>query len=225
MPAWLRNLYYDIGYIACFWVMTAFTSIRMVGRRHMPMRGPVLLLANHTSFIDPMLVGLGSRRRLSYLARVTLFRNRFFKMLIESVNAIPIDHHGFSREGLNAVLKALESGQAVVMFPEGERSHDGQLADFKPGLSLIVKKSQALIVPVGIVGAYAAWSRHRKFPRFNPLFAPATDRTLAISVGPPIDPKKYANATREEMLADLQHAVRLEMANAEQIRRKPRRNS
>jgi 1-acyl-sn-glycerol-3-phosphate acyltransferase len=222
MPLWVRNLYYDIAYMVCFWLMIVATSVRMTGRRNMPMSGPVLLLANHTSFIDPLLIGFGSRRRLSFLARVTLFHNRYFRALINSVNAIPINHRGFSREGLQAVLDALAKGQAVVMFPEGERSADGKLAEFKPGLALLVKRSKALIVPVGIAGAFAAWPRQRKLPRFNPLFQPPTKRTLAVAIGKPIDPAKYANVSREEMLADLQRAVQVEMVNAEMIRRQKR---
>jgi 1-acyl-sn-glycerol-3-phosphate acyltransferase len=220
MPPWLADRWWDLGKVACFYTMTGLFSLRTTGGQHVPRTGPVLVLGNHQTFLDPVFVGLAVPRRVRWVARQTLNKNRWLARLIGSLRAIPIDHRGFSREGLQATLDALERGACVGMFPEGERTHSGLLEPFKPGISLLIKRTRAPIVPVGIAGGYAAWSRHRKLPRFAPLFRPPTDATIALSVGKPIDPTRYEKMSREEMLEDLRGMVRVEMEKAVRLRRK-----
>jgi 1-acyl-sn-glycerol-3-phosphate acyltransferase len=186
----------------------------------MPESGPVLVIANHQSYLDPVLVGLASRRYLAYLARESLFRNRFFKGLIESLDALPIDNKGLGKEGLQGTLSLLNRGKCVLVFPEGERTPDGEVHPFKPGISLLIKKNAAPIVPVGIDGAFAAWSRFKKTPSFSPLFLPPNPATIALSVGEAIDPNHLRNLSREESIAFLQQKVQIEFQKARQLKRK-----
>lgn len=220
MPPWLADRWWDIGKLTCFYTMTSLFSFRMTGSQNIPRKGPALVLANHQSFLDPVIVGLAIPRYVRFVARQTLTKHRAVAALINSLRAILIDHRGFSREGLQATLDSLDQGNCVAMFPEGERTHDGLLEPFKPGFSLLVKKAKAPIIPAGIAGAYAAFPRTKKLPRLAPLFMPPSDATIAISVGRPIDPAKYAKMSREEMMADLQRAVQAEMDRAERLRRK-----
>jgi 1-acyl-sn-glycerol-3-phosphate acyltransferase len=76
------------------------------------------------------------------------------------------------------------------------------------------------IVPVGIAGCFAAWSRHRKWPKPSPLFLPPTDSTIAVSVGEPIDPARYARMKRDAMMDDLRDVLKERHAAAERLRRK-----
>jgi 1-acyl-sn-glycerol-3-phosphate acyltransferase len=222
MPPWVAHRWYDLARAVCFYSLTAAFSLRIAGGQNVPATGPVLLLANHESFLDPFFLGVTVPRYTTYLTRETLHGNRLLAGFMTSLGSIPIDHRGFSREGLQQTLDALGRGACIGVFPEGERTHDGTLQPFKPGISLLIRRTRAPIVPAGIAGAYAAWSRHRKLPRPAPLFLPPSDATVAVSVGRPIDPAKYDKVPREEMLDDLRHAVRLEMANAERLRRKRR---
>jgi 1-acyl-sn-glycerol-3-phosphate acyltransferase len=222
MPPWLMDRWWDLGKTTCFYTMTALFSLRTAGAHHLPRTGPVLVLSNHQSFFDPILAGLAVPRYVRFVHRQTLKRNRMLSWVMASLRAIPIDHKGFSREGLQATLDALAAGHCVGMFPEGERTHDGTVQPFKPGIALLLKRVKAPIVPVGIAGAYAAFSRHRKVPRLAPLFLPATEATIAVSAGPPIDPTKYANASRQEMLENLRQAVKVEVGRAEGLKRKRR---
>jgi 1-acyl-sn-glycerol-3-phosphate acyltransferase len=222
MRSWLGRRWYDLAKTALFYTFSSAFSLRSTGGQYVPATGPLLLLSNHQSFMDPLLLGVALPRYVTYLTRETLHKNQILSRMMSSLGSIPIDHRGFSREGLQQTLDALNNGACVGVFPEGERTHDGTLEPFKPGISLLIKRTSALIVPAGIAGAYAAWSRHRKFPRLAPLFRPPTDATIAISIGRPIDPAKYEKVSREEMLDDLRRAVQVEMGNAEHIRRKPR---
>jgi 1-acyl-sn-glycerol-3-phosphate acyltransferase len=218
-PNLAGRLWYDCVFWSSFSFFTFGFSLRRAGWAHEPKTGPLLLLSNHQSMFDPVLVGLSSRRYLSYLARRTLFEQPVLAPLIRSLNAIPIDR-GMGKDGIQAVIDALGYGRAVLVFPEGERTHDGTVQPLKAGVSLLIKRVKCPIVPVGIAGAFAAWSRFRKWPKPSPLLLPPGPSTIAISVGEPIDPARYAPMTREAMMDDLHARLVAQHAAAERLRRK-----
>jgi 1-acyl-sn-glycerol-3-phosphate acyltransferase len=218
-PNLTGRLFYDFVYWSSFTVFGLGFSYRRRGWANVPKEGPLLLVANHASMFDPILVGLASRRYLSYLARKNLFEQPALAPIIRKLNAIPIDR-GLGKDGIQAVLHGLEEGQAVLVFPEGERTYTGEFQPLKPGISLLIKRVRCPIVPVGIAGAYAAWNRHAKLPRPSPLFLHPGPSTLAVVMGKPIDPARYAKMDRDEMLADLHRAMAAEQVEAERLRRK-----
>lgn len=186
----------------------------------MPETGPVLVLANHQSYYDPVLCGLASRRYLTFLARETLFKNRYFKGLIESLDAIPIDLKGLGREGLELTRSRLEEGKCVLVFPEGERTHDGEMHPFKAGIALLLRRIQCPIVPIGLDGAFAAWSRFATRPSFSPMFLGPTPASIALSVGKPIHPAELAGMERDALVAYLHGKVKEEFERARALKRK-----
>ncbi|MBY0522372.1 MAG: 1-acyl-sn-glycerol-3-phosphate acyltransferase [Gemmataceae bacterium] len=217
---WLVWLWYELTFLTTLFGMTFGFSLRIRGRQHVPLHGPVLLIANHQSFLDPVLVGLSSPRHLIFLARKTLFKHRAFAGLIRSLNAVPIDQEGIGVEGIRMILEQLRRGRAVLVFPEGERTLGGVMHRLKPGIHLLIKRVQAPIVPVGIAGAHAAWARGTPFPIPAPLFLSASHRTVALSVGPAIDGKRFVGVPREQVLDELFQAMQREHENAEHLRRK-----
>jgi 1-acyl-sn-glycerol-3-phosphate acyltransferase len=212
-------LFYEATYMFSMTAMTLGFSLRTLGRNNIPKEGPALLIANHQSYLDPMLVGLSTRRHLCFLARKTLFRNRFFARLIGTLNAVPIDQEGIGREGIQAVLNQLRLGQAVVVFPEGERTEDGITQAFKPGVHLLVKKSNAPLIPVGVAGAFAAWPRFKPFPMPAPLFLPPGNGTLAVCVGKPLDSRRFGQLPRQQALDELFAEIQKVQQQAEKLRR------
>src|SRR4051812_23764296 len=108
-------LVYETAYWLSMAVMTLGFSLRSEGRQRVPRTGPVLLIANHQSFLDPILVGLCSRRHLRFLARKTLFRVPAFAWLIRNLGAVPIDQEGIGKEGIRIILEQLRQGRAVVV--------------------------------------------------------------------------------------------------------------
>jgi 1-acyl-sn-glycerol-3-phosphate acyltransferase len=217
------NLTGRVWYDAVFWSsFTFFTfgfSLRRAGWANVPRRGPVLVVANHQSMFDPVLVGLSSRRYLSFLARNTLFAQPGLGPLIRSLNAIPIDRN-MGKDGIQAVLDSLTAGRAVLMFPEGERTHTGAVQPLKAGVSLLIKRVTCPIVPVGIAGCFEAWSRFHTWPRFAPLFTEPGPGTIALTVGKPIDPARYAGRHRDWVVEDLHRELVAQHAAAERLRRK-----
>ena len=202
--------------------MATFTlgfSYRYEGTRQMPLSGPTLVIANHQSFLDPFIVGMAVQRPLVYLARKTLFRHRLFAALIRSFNAIPIDQEGVGKEGLTTVIDHLGRGNAVLVFPEGARTPDGAMHPLKPGIQLILRKTAATIVPVGIAGAYQAWPIWRSYPIPAPLFLPPEPGALAVVVGKPLDSRLITTLPRGEALEIMFQEIARVQRRAEQLRR------
>src|SRR5262245_7087558 len=167
---WIPFAFYEAYYYLSMLVMILGFSLRIKGTMNVPKSGPVLFIANHQSFLDPTLVGLAARRHLAYVARKTLFDNAAFAWLIRMLNAVPIDQEGVGIEGLRTTVQLLQAGQAVVVFPEGNRTEDGKLQPLQPGISLLIKRTHAPVVPVGLAGAFHAWPRWRPPPIPSPLF-------------------------------------------------------
>ncbi len=180
-------------------IALALFRIRCEGRHNVPACGGALVLSNHQSHLDPPLIGLASDRQLNYLARKTLFHFAPLAWFIRSVGSIPIDREGSGLSGLRETLKRLRQGDAVVIFPEGTRSPDGEVAPLKPGFSALARRANVPLVPVGIDGAFSAWPRRRLFP----LPAP-----VAIVFGPPIDPAVVASYDDRELVAEVERRIR-----------------
>ncbi|WP_246196497.1 lysophospholipid acyltransferase family protein [Aquisphaera giovannonii] len=184
-------------------VTNLYFGWRATGQENMPATGPVLLVSNHTSFLDTILQGLPLRRPLNWMARSTLFRG-ILGLCIRTLGGFPIQREGLGVSGLKETLRRLRNGGIVTLFPEGTRSPDGRLGAFKPGIASIVQRAGVPVVPAGIAGAFEAWPRSRKFPRPHPV---------AIHFGKPIRPEEF-DGLDSGAITDLIHS-RLAEAIAE----------
>src|SRR5262245_12047106 len=189
IPYW----FYEFTHLACMAVFNLGFSLRTEGRRNVPATGPALLIANHQSYLDPAVVGLATRRHLCFLARETLFRRPAFARLIRLLNAVPVDQDGVGIGGLRIILRQLQSGRAVVIFPEGHRTPDGNMLPLKPGVQLLIQKAKAPVVPVGIAGTFDAWPRWSPLPIPAPVFLPAGKGSVAVSVGRALPPERFVD--------------------------------
>ncbi len=139
---------------------------RAWGTRNIPGSGPLLLVSNHQSYLDPILVGLGCHRRQFYaLARSNLFNHAAFSWLIRSLNAIPVDRGETDMAAMRRCLEVLRQGHALLIFPEGTRTLDGTTHAFATGTMLLIKRARPWVLPVAIEGAYGAWPKGRALPR------------------------------------------------------------
>jgi 1-acyl-sn-glycerol-3-phosphate acyltransferase len=138
---------------------------RVFNSERVPLKGSVILASNHQSFLDPPLVGSGLKRDINYLARKSLFRIPVLGWVLRTVNAVPVDRDGGGAAGLKAIMDRLHAGGAIILFPEGTRSKDGQLQPARSGVGLTVIKSEAPVVPVRVFGTREAWGRGVRFPR------------------------------------------------------------
>jgi 1-acyl-sn-glycerol-3-phosphate acyltransferase len=190
--------------------------IRCRGRENEPPRGAAIICANHQSFFDPVFVGLAFNRRLNFLARKSLFASGPFTWLIESLDAIAIDREGFGLAGLKESLRRLRRGEMVLVFPEGTRSRDGEVAPFKPGITAMVRRCEVTLVPVGVDGAYQSWPRSERWPRLE---------VVHVVIGEPLSPELCASLSDHSLIEELERRVRecCETARRGRLKRRGKR--
>jgi 1-acyl-sn-glycerol-3-phosphate acyltransferase len=186
-------------------------GMQLLGRHHIPASGGVLVCSNHQSVMDPVLVGLAFNRRLNYLARRSLFQAPLFSALIRVLDAIPIDREGLGLEGIKETIRRLWDGEMVLIFPEGTRTETGQLGPLKPGLCAVAKRSRALLLPVGLDGAFQAWPRGAVLPRPG---------HIVMQFGPVITTADVQRWTNDELLAELERRMRWCHSRARSIRQR-----
>jgi 1-acyl-sn-glycerol-3-phosphate acyltransferase len=156
---------YDWLWVVCRTLAVSVFGFRVRFAEPLPRRGGLIVLSSHQSHLDPLLLGLAADRRLSSLARSSLYRFKPFAAVITALDAVPIDRNASMVKAMKAVIGRLREGCAVVIFPEGTRTATGELGEIKGGFALLAKKAEVPIVPVAIVGAYECWPRTRLLPR------------------------------------------------------------
>lgn len=154
-----RNWVWWISQIIVGIFFGVWLRFRAYGVERLPASGGALLLANHSSFIDPLLIGLPLKRPISYLARDTLFPIPFVGWMLRHTYVMPLNRQGGSSAAIRETLRRMEQGFLVGLFPEGTRSVDGQLGPFRPGFAALVRRTDLPIIPVGIAGANRALGR------------------------------------------------------------------
>ena len=130
-------------------------SWKAEGRENIPLTGPLILVANHVSLIDPFSLIFSFPRWINFMAKEELFHSPFLRFWLLWAGSLPM-HRGRKvtekQKTLNSARNALEKGLILGMFPEGTRSHDGKLRKGKPGSAVIASKANVPLLPVGIVG-------------------------------------------------------------------------
>lgn len=178
------TFWYLLGCSLSRGIARAFFGYRVIGGEHMIESGPAIIAANHASFLDPPLAGIASHRAIHYLARKSLMDWPVLGPILPELNVIPVDQKNADRSALMAAIRVVRGGGAILVFPEGTRSPDGELQPAQPGVGMIVAKTGAPVVPVRVFGSYEAFPRDRALPRRVPVtvvvgpalrFAPAED--------------------------------------------------
>ncbi len=150
---------------------------RVIHRGRVPESGGALVVANHTSHLDPPLIVTVFRKPIHTMARKTLFKG-FLGWLLPRINVFPVDLGKGDLTSLKKVLALLKAGQRVLIFPEGTRSADGCLQPATAGIGFILSKAQVPVIPMRIFGAHEAWPRGASRPGRG---------RVTIVVGPPVD--------------------------------------
>ncbi len=176
------------------------------GREHVPGSGPLILAANHQSFLDPFFLGAGIPLRPRYLVYYTYMRMPLIGAGARFFGGLPVGH-GPPARSLRSARAALEAGDVVEIFPEGARSPDGRVHPFARGFAHLARVTGAPVLPAAILGAHGAWPPGRKLPRpsrVEVIFGPPVAPPAAVG-GPPAErraaDRRFADAVREVILA------------------------
>jgi 1-acyl-sn-glycerol-3-phosphate acyltransferase len=179
--------------------LTAWLRYRARGVERIPRAGGGLLLSNHQSFLDPILIGLPLRRPVSFLARDTLFKVPILGWILKRTYVMPLNRDGGSTAGIKQTLKRMEQGFLVGVFPEGTRSADGTVGVLKPGFAALVRRTKVPVYPIGIAGADRALGRGKCFLR------PAR---VCVVFGQPFTTEEIEELSQRGREAELIAAVR-----------------
>lgn len=168
------------AFLAALVLVLVYRS-RFYDKHRMLKSGACLIVANHQSHIDPPLIGIAAwPRKLTYIARSGLFKVPGFGFIIKNLNSMPIDQTRGDTAAIKAAIEAINDGNAVLIFPEGSRTPDGAVQDFKRGAAVLLRRAPCPVVPVAVEGCYDAWPRSRPLPH---LFG----KRVAVQFGDPID--------------------------------------
>ena len=169
-------LYAIISSLAAAFFRLLF-RLEVRGAEHVPAVGPAMIVANHSSVFDPPLVSAAAPRPLHFMAKAELFSIPLFGRLIRAVNARPVRREGGDARALREALRILESGQALLVFPEGTRGPEGMLREGRAGAGMLAILSGAPVVPVFHLGSEKVLPRGARWFRRVPL---------RVRFGPPL---------------------------------------
>ena len=146
--------------------ITRFLCVaKIYGKENIPKTGPVIILCNHQSFLDPMLCQRGSSRDIWYVARSSLYTSPIIGRAMGHLNTIPIHRGESDIASIRKIIGKLKDGCIVGLFPEGTRSLDGKIVSIKPGFTLLIKRSGASVVPAVLDGTFDSWPKGQKWPK------------------------------------------------------------
>lgn len=173
--------------------------LRSRGRERLSYDGPMILAANHQSFLDPVMVGVCCPPVLHFMARDSLFRVPVLGRFITAGLAFPVKRGKGDVGAFKQSLRILKGGENLLLFPEGTRTTTGRIRDLQPGVIALARKTKAAVVPVAITGAFEAWPRNAKLPR---------PRKVWIEFGTPIPSATFEGRSDAESAADLTAELR-----------------
>jgi len=178
---------YWIGWSLSFAISRLVFRMKVYRRNNIPPEGSYILACNHISLADPPLVGSSLYRRIHYMAKEELFRNRLFGWLMANLNAHPLKRDKIDRTAYKTAYDVLERREPLLIFPEGTRSISGELRSARPGIGMIARSSLTPVIPVYINGS-------------NRLAACFFGREkLAIIFGQPMDKEEISSYTDDKI--------------------------
>ncbi|HUB27015.1 MAG TPA: lysophospholipid acyltransferase family protein [Tepidisphaeraceae bacterium] len=171
-------------------------ELKVYGIENVPQTGGALLVANHQSYLDPVLVAVRLRRPVSFLAKSELFENPFLRWLITSLHAFPVRQGRGDHGAVRETIRRLDEGHILNMYPEGTRTSDGEIGRLEKGIALILRKTTVPVIPVAIEGSFQAWPNRQK------LFRPGR---IHVIYGKPLH---FNEMRSDEIMAALDSALR-----------------
>ncbi|PTX91972.1 1-acyl-sn-glycerol-3-phosphate acyltransferase [Verrucomicrobia bacterium LW23] len=175
----MSYLGYKIGKVACRALVNLTCEVHFVGKEHVPATGPFLLVANHISHFDPMIIGMALKRDIDYMGTRELLEMPVVGALLRSWNSFPVDRSKVDRAAIKSTIERLEAGRVVGIFPErglryGEVSILGG-AELPVGTAALWQMCKVPLLPAAIIGSdqlyqwRSLYRRPRIFVHYGPV--------------------------------------------------------
>jgi 1-acyl-sn-glycerol-3-phosphate acyltransferase len=147
-------------------IVNLFYRIRTTGRENIPLKGPAVVVCNHISFMDALVLGGSIRRPVRFVMYYKIFQNLFLGFLFRNAKAIPIasanEDVDLLHEAFDQIDKELDDGNIVCIFPEGAITQDGRIHEFRGGIERIIERRPVPVIPVAISGLWGSWFSRKK---------------------------------------------------------------
>lgn len=153
-----------------------FVRLDVRGLENIPEEGPFILVSNHQSYADPILLQAEVRRPMHTMTKSTQFNDPFTGAILKRIWTFPVRRFEVDPQAVRLTLRYLRAGEGVGIYVEGERSWDGRLQPPRLGTIRLILKAGVPVIPCGISGAYDVWPRWSR-PRRG---------TVRIRIGPPL---------------------------------------
>lgn len=164
------DLKYEFGRLLNLSWFKPFHCIRFRAVNNLPRKGPMIIAPNHVSYYDPPIIAAGMPFKVRFMAWDALFSVPILRGIMISYGAYPVKLKTADKTAVAQTIRILRNGEAVMIFPEGVRSPDGQLTRFEQGPARLAIQTNAALVPVTILGAYESWPASNALPRlFKPI--------------------------------------------------------
>ena len=188
-------MFYGFARTVLFVVSKVLFRVRISGTEHVPKTGVFIVAPSHRSYFDTVFASFITRRRIRFMAKEELFKNRFGSRFFLALGAISVTRGSASaRRATKAVQVALESGEPAAVYPEGTRRHGGEIGNLFDGTAYLAVKLGCPIVPVGIGGSEEILASGKKLPRLH---------RVSVKVGAPILPPPDSSTRRRSDLVGI----------------------
>jgi 1-acyl-sn-glycerol-3-phosphate acyltransferase len=189
------------------WILVSLLyRIRTTGDEHIPERGPAVLVCNHVSFVDALVLSGSIRRPVRFVMWYKIFEIPLLKFIFRTAKAIPIatkrEDPDLLERAYERIDEELEAGNLVCLFPEGGITCDGSIQAFKPGIERIIERRAVPVIPIGLGGLWGSWFSRRKNGRLKRLPGKLFAR-VEVRIGEPVGPAEVSAAKLELLVRTL----------------------
>jgi len=199
-----RPFTYTVGCNIFRAYLRLFHKLKVHGRDLCPGSGPLIIVANHSSYLDPPLVAVAFRhRRVRFMAKRELWGGKFLSWYLNSIGTVPVDRGSGSRSALQNAVDVVKAGGCLGIFPEGTRTKTGELGKGRSGAVVIAASTQAKLLPVFIEGTFESLPSGGKKVKCHPIEVYTGEPFTLTEKQCDLDDRRMLHETAEMVMAKI----------------------
>ncbi|KAF1086475.1 1-acyl-sn-glycerol-3-phosphate acyltransferase [Sporotomaculum syntrophicum] len=152
-------MFYSVSKAICLVYLKLVRRLKIIGDPKLPANQGIIVVSNHISYLDPVVVGCILNRRISYMGKAELFKIPVLSFIIKKLGTFPVDREGIKPSSIRRALDLLNDGKVVGIFPEGTRSQTSEMLNPHLGAAMLALKGGVPLLPVALSGTKGFWSQ------------------------------------------------------------------